>query len=69
MHVGQHGKASHLTDFGEDRQGLGKSNAPLGADRGAVGLVERGLIDQGDPQTLGDLFQGVRRLQGVLAAL
>ena len=48
MHVGQHGQSERGTDLGEDRQRLRKPDAARGRAAGAVGLVERGLVDEPD---------------------
>ena len=69
VHVGQRGQAGDLADLGEHRQRGLQPQAACGAGGGAVRLVERGLIDQGDVQPLGDLPKRVGGLQRVGAAL
>ena len=48
VHVGQHGQAERGANLGEDRQRLRQPDAARGRARGAVGLVERGLVDEAD---------------------
>ena len=55
VHIGEDRKPEPLTDFGEDRQGLGQAQSARGRGRGAVGLVEGGLVDEPDAKALGDL--------------
>ena len=68
VHVGQHRQADDLADLGEDRQRLAEAEAPAGARRGAVGLVEGGLVDEADVQPPGDLLERSCGLQRVGAA-
>ena len=68
MHVGQHRQAERGADLGEDRQRLRKPDAARGRRAGAVGLVERGLVDEADLQPRGDLLQRGRHLQRMRAA-
>ena len=69
MDVGQHRQARDLADFGEDGQGAFQTETARSRRRGAVGLVETGLVDDADIQPLADLLQRMGHLQRVLAAL
>ena len=51
------GKPSEDADLGEDRQRLFQAEAARRRGAGAVGLVERGLVDEADLQPRGDLLQ------------
>ncbi len=66
--VGQHGQARGLADFGEDRQRRFEPDAPRAAAGGAVGLVERGLEDETDVASRGDLLQRRGHFERVGAA-
>ena len=69
MHVGEHGDVQRLADLGEDRQRGGEPDAARARSAGAVRLVERGLVDEADPELRRDLLEGARRVEGVRAAL
>ncbi len=62
------GQPVFLAHLGEDRQARLQAQAALAVDRGAVGLVERGLIDQADAELAGQLDQRVAHLQRMGAA-
>ena len=51
------GQTRRFAHFGEDRQPVLQPDAARRAERGAVGLVERGLVDQADPQFARDFGQ------------
>jgi hypothetical protein len=68
VHVGDHGQAEALADLGEHRQRAVEPDAAPAAERGAVGLVERGLVDQPDAEPPADLLEPGRHLQRVRAA-
>ena len=69
VHVGDHRQAHLLADLGEDRQRRIQAQAAGARQAGAVGLVERGLVDQADVEVARHLGQRVRRLQRVAPAL
>ncbi len=69
VHVGQGGQAKGLADLGEHRQSRLQPDTADAARGGAVRLVERGLVDQPDPQPSADLLQRLGGLQRVGAAL
>ena len=50
MHVGQHRAAIALAHLGEDRQARLEPQPARALDRGAVRLVERGLVDEADAE-------------------
>ncbi|MNS52691.1 hypothetical protein D3C72_854120 [compost metagenome] len=68
MDVGQGRQAGDFADFSENRQGVLQADAARGGGAGAVRLVEAGLVDDADVQSLADFLQPMRRLQRVLAA-
>src|SRR3546814_2659618 len=47
-----------LLDFGQHFQAFLQSRAAEARHRGAVGLVEAGLEDEGDAELVGDLLEG-----------
>ena len=67
--VGEDGKAERLPDFGEDRHRLAQSNAAPALQRRAIGLIERGLVDDADAKPVGDFAQGGGHCERVIAAL
>ncbi|MGY4370999.1 hypothetical protein ACVW1A_007064 [Bradyrhizobium sp. LB1.3] len=68
MHVGQDRQAERRSDFGKDRQRLRQPKTPRSRRAGAIGLVERGLVDEADLQPRGDFLQRGGHLQRMLAA-
>ena len=68
VHVGEDRDRELVPDFGEDRQRLVKPEPARACGAGAVRLVERCLVNEADPDPLGDLLQRRCHLQGVSAA-
>ena len=66
--VGQHRNAQAVPDLGEHRPGALQAEAAGAVDAGPVGLVERGLEDQPDIEALGQFFEFLGRVQGMVAA-
>ena len=69
VHVGEHRQAEPLLDLGEDGERLVQPDAAGAGDRGAVGLVEGGLVDEAQAEPVGDLLEGGGHFQRVIAAL
>ena len=69
MHVGQHGQAGPLADFGKDGQGGFEPHATLAARAGPVGLVEGGLEDDADAKRGRYFLEGKCHFERVVAAL
>ena len=69
MHVGEHGNPDRLLDFFENAQAGGDSQAAIAFQRGAIGLVVRGLEDIGNPQSAADPVTALGHLDGVGLAL
>jgi hypothetical protein len=69
VHVGEHRHAERRAQLGEDRQRLVEPDAARAFGAGAVGLVERGLVDEADAKPRGDLLQRGGHLERVRAAL
>ena len=65
VHVGEHRQPGRLAHFSEYRETLADADAARGGSRGAVGLVEAGLVDQRDAGRGGHLAQGGGDLQRV----
>ena len=63
VHVGEHRHFQRVADFGEDRERRVEPDAARGFGRGAVGLVERGLVDEADADPRRDLLQRRRHFQ------
>ena len=57
VHVGQHRHADLAFDLGEDAQAFLHAGAAETRRRGAIGLVETRLEDEGDAEFVGDLLQ------------
>jgi hypothetical protein len=57
VHVGQHRQAQLALDLGEDLQALVAARTAEAGARGAVGLVEAALEDEGDAERAGDFLQ------------
>src|SRR6202043_4253941 len=55
--VGKHGHAERGTNLGKDGQRLGETDAARRGSAAAVGLVERGLVDEADLQARRNLLQ------------
>ena len=58
VHVGNHRHADFGFDFGEDAQAFGDAGAAVTRAGGAVGLVKRGFVDEGQAEAVGQFFQG-----------
>jgi len=69
VNVGQHRQAERGTDFGKNRQRLFQADAARGGARGAVGLVERGFVDEADVESRGNLLQRAGDLERMRPAL
>ncbi len=62
MDVGDDGKAQRLTDFSEYWERVIQTEPARAGNAGAIGLVERGLVNQPNPESLRDLLQRRRGL-------
>ena len=69
VHVGEHRDAERVADVGKNRQRLVEAHAARALRAGAVGLVERGLVDEADLQPRRDLLERRRHFQRMRAAL
>ena len=69
MYVGEHGNAELSTEIGKNRQRRSETQAPSALRAGAIGLIERCLVDEPDPQSAGNVFERRRHFEGMLAAL
>ena len=69
VHVGDHRQAEAVADFGEHRQRRLEPEAARARARGAVRLVERGLVDEPDLPPRRDLLQRLRDLERMGPAL
>ena len=69
MDVGEHGHAERGANFGKDRQRLPQADPARRGGAGAVGLVERGLVDEPHAKPRGNLLQRSCHLERVRAAL
>ena len=69
VHVGDDREAKRLADLREHRQRRVEPDAALARERGAVRLVEGGLVDEAQPEPPRDLLQRRRHLQCMPAAL
>ena len=67
VNVGEDGDAQPLAEIGEDRQRLVETEAALARETGAVGLVERRLVDEADPEARRHLLQPAGDVEGVVA--
>ena len=67
VHVGQHGQAEAVPDFGEHGKRGFEPKSPRGPARSAVGLVERSLEHEADLAARGDLLQGAGDFERVRA--
>ncbi len=67
--IREHGQAERGADLGKDRQRLLQADPARRGCAGAVGLVERGLVDEPNAEPRGDLLQRSRHLERVRAAL
>ena len=68
MHVGQYRHANLLLDLFQDTQPLLQSGAAITLAGTAIGLVERGLVDERDGQFISGFLQGAGAVQGQLFA-
>src|SRR5262245_27165923 len=68
VHVGEDRHPEFLADLGEDRQRPFEPDAARALGAGAVGLVERGLVDELDADPAGDLLERRGHVDGVVAA-
>ncbi len=68
MHVGDDGEPHALTDLGEDGERLFHAEPARTLRARAVRFVERGFVDEAEPEPLGHLGQRARRLEPMGAA-
>ena len=68
VHVGKHRHAELFAQIGKNRQRLVEAKAARARRAGAVGLVERGFVNEADIQLRGDLLQRRRHIESVRAA-
>ncbi|MNS81808.1 hypothetical protein D3C72_1155300 [compost metagenome] len=68
MNVGQNRKAEFLLEIGENLHRAVKADTALAGKRGAVRLVEGGLVDKSDPEAVAKLFQDTCNHEGMFAA-
>src|SRR5690606_9226932 len=66
VHVGEDRHAELPAEIVEDRERRLEPHAPLPRKAGAVRLVERGLVDEADPEPSGHLLQSAGDLERVL---
>ena len=69
VHVGQHRAAAALAHLGEDRQAVLEPEPARAFERGAVRLVERGLVDEPDAEPRRQFDQRMAHLERMLPAL
>ncbi len=69
VHVGEDGHAERLADFRKDWQSAIEADAAVAPRAGTVGLVERGFVDEADPELAGDLLERRGHFERVVAAL
>ena len=69
VHVGEDRHAELAAEIGEDRERRLEPHAALALEAGAVRLVERGLVDEADPEPRRHLLEPARNVEGVLAAI
>jgi hypothetical protein len=65
--VGKQRQAGRVADFRQDLQALFQPGTAEGLDRGAVGLVERGLVDDPRAGFLGDGADPLSDRDGMIA--
>ena len=63
VHVGEHRNFQRVADLGEDGQRRVEADAARTLGRGAVGLVEGGLVDEADADARRDFLQRRRHFQ------
>ena len=68
VHVGEQWDRQFFPQLGEDRKRVVEADAALTLGAGAVRLVERGLIDEANPEPRGEFLQRRSHLKGVCAA-
>src|SRR5262249_7762096 len=69
MDVGEDRDSKPRAEVGEDGERLVEPEAALAGEAGAVGLVERGLVDEADAEPGGELLQPPGHVERVLARL